>query len=86
VSFAGFTGAEVAGAFASRAEGADVDELAMCIVDFGADCGTAEPPKETSPEPIGFGGDDRIFSGFAWNFARQLGLQKKYCLPLCIVR
>jgi hypothetical protein len=85
VSFAGFTGAEVAGTFASGGEVTDVGELAMCIVDFGAGFGAAGP-KETSPEPIGFGGDDRIFSGFAWNFARQLGLQKKYCLPLCIVR
>ena len=34
---------------------------------------------------MGLGGDDRIFSGFAWNFARQPAEQKKYSLPLCSV-
>lgn len=41
--------------------------------------------RETSPDPIGLGGEDRIFWGFAWNFARQPALQKKYCFPLCSV-
>jgi hypothetical protein len=31
---------------------------------------------------IGWGEDDRTFSGFAWNFARQAAQQKKYSLPL----
>ena len=31
---------------------------------------------------IGLGGADRIFSGFAWNFARHPAQQKKYSLPL----
>jgi len=34
---------------------------------------------------IGLGGDDRIFSGFAWNFARQPAQQKKYSLLWCSV-
>jgi hypothetical protein len=44
-------------------------------------------PRDTSPDVIvmGWGGDDRIFSGFAWNFARQPAEQKKYSLPLCSV-
>src|ERR1039457_7119461 len=44
--------------------------------------GTVRPPKDTSPAPIGFGGNERIFSGFAWNFARQPAEQKKYCFSL----
>jgi hypothetical protein len=36
-------------------------------------------PRDSSPDVIviGLGGDDRIVSGFAWNFARQPALQKK---------
>jgi hypothetical protein len=47
----------------------------------------AGAPRDTSPDGIvvviviGLGGADRIFSGFAWNFARQPAEQKKYCLP-----
>jgi hypothetical protein len=45
------------------------------------------PPRETSPDfiVIGLDGVDRIFSGFAWNFAWQPAQQKKYSLPLCEV-
>jgi len=47
----------------------------------------AGPTMDTSPDPIviGLGGVDRIFSGFAWNFAWQPAQQKKYSLPLCTV-
>lgn len=38
---------------------------------------------DTSSDPIGLGEDDRIFSGSAWNFARQPAEQKKYSIPLC---
>jgi hypothetical protein len=43
-----------------------------------------DPPGDTIPEVdvipalIGLGGEDRIFSGFASNFARQPAEQKKY--------
>jgi hypothetical protein len=52
-------------------------------------------PRDTSPDVIvvvvvivigiGLGGDDRTFTGFAWNLARQLPQQKKYSLSLCSV-
>jgi hypothetical protein len=50
-------------------------------------------PRDTSPDVIvvvvviviGLGGDDRTFSGFAWNLARQPPQQKKYSLSLCSV-
>src|ERR1700732_1762951 len=45
----------------------------------------AGPPRDTSPAPIGWGADDRKFSGFVWNFARQPAQQKKYSFPLCCV-
>ena len=45
----------------------------------------AGPPRDTGPDPIGLGADARIFSGFAWNFARQPAQQKKYSFPLCCV-
>jgi hypothetical protein len=37
------------------------------------------PPRDTSPDVIviGLGGEERIFSGFIWNFARQPAQQKK---------
>ncbi len=35
------------------------------------------------PELIGFGGDDRIFPGSAWNFAWQPAEQKKISSFLC---
>src|SRR5882757_8681328 len=38
-------------------------------------------PSDTSPDPIGVGGEERIFSGFALNFAKHPGEQKKYSLP-----
>src|ERR1019366_7267303 len=43
----------------------------------------AGPPMDTSPDPIviGFGGVDRIFSGFAWHFWRQAAEQRKFSLP-----
>jgi hypothetical protein len=44
--------------------------------------GPVGPPSDTSPAPIGFGGNERIFSGFAWNFATQPAEQKKYCFSL----
>jgi hypothetical protein len=37
--------------------------------------------NDTNPDPIGLGGEERIFSGFAWNFARQPAEQKKYSFP-----
>jgi hypothetical protein len=48
-------------------------------------------PSDTNPDVIviglvidmGLGGADRIFSGFAWNFARQPAQQKKYSFSLC---
>jgi len=52
----------------------------------GCGLGTVGPEvSSTSPEAlgIGFGGDDRICSGFAWNFAWQPAQQKKYSSPLC---
>jgi hypothetical protein len=50
----------------------------------------AGPPRDTGPDVavigvgigIGLGGDERIFSGFASNFARQPAEQKRYSLPL----
>src|SRR5208282_4809793 len=51
----------------------------------------AEVPRDTSPDVIvtglviGLGGADRIFSGLAWNFARQPAQQKKYSWPACSV-
>jgi hypothetical protein len=47
----------------------------------------AGAPRDTSPEVIviGRGGAARIFSLFAWNFARHPPEQKKYSLPLCSV-
>jgi hypothetical protein len=51
------------------------------VLAFGAPvfAAAAGPPMDTSPDPIviGLGGVDRIFSGFAWNFARQPAQQKK---------
>jgi hypothetical protein len=48
------------------------------------------PPSDTSPDGIavvviGLMGDDRIWSGFAWNLVWQLAQQKKYSFPLCCV-
>src|SRR5258708_35143988 len=43
----------------------------------------AGPPRDTSPDPIGWGADARIFSGCASNFVRQPAEQKKYSFPLC---
>jgi hypothetical protein len=40
-------------------------------------------PRETNPDPIGVGGEERIFSGFALNFAKHPAEQKKYSLPRC---
>jgi hypothetical protein len=46
------------------------------------------PPRDTSPDVVAilvvmaWGGDARIFSGFAWNFARQPAQQKKYSFSL----
>jgi hypothetical protein len=34
-------------------------------------------PRETSPDAIDFGPDDRVISGFASNFSRQPAEQKK---------
>ena len=50
-------------------------------------------PSDTNPDVIvaglvidmGLGGADRIFSGFAWNFAMQPAQQKKYSFSLCSV-
>jgi len=33
---------------------------------------------------MGVGGEERIFSGFAWNFAKHPAEQKKYSLPRCV--
>ncbi len=43
---------------------------------------TAGALREIRSVAIGFGGEDRIFSGFAWNLARHPAQQKKYSLPL----
>ena len=60
------------------------------VIGFGALVGA---PSDTNPDgivmglviDIGLGGADRIFSGFAWNFARQPAQQKKYSFSLCSV-
>jgi hypothetical protein len=64
---------------------ARADALWAGIVSFGMT--TAGVPNDTSPDVIviGLGGDDRIFSGFALNFARHPAQQKEYCFPLCSV-
>jgi hypothetical protein len=43
------------------------------------------PPSVTSPDVIGFGGEDRTSLGFVSNFARHPAQQKKYSLPSCEV-
>jgi hypothetical protein len=60
------------------------------MIGFGALAGA---PSDTNPDVIvmglvidmGLGGADRIFSGFAWNFAMQPAQQKKYSFPSCRV-
>jgi hypothetical protein len=53
---------------------------------FGAGT-TNAGPRDTNPDfiVIGLGAEDRIPSGFAWNFAWQPAQQKKYSFPLCCV-